>query len=127
MTRCLGWPNRDLGLADIVALRASSAGWAAYACSKPEWGKTPLLSFTDPRNSSTARNVLLALYAMAAGKEAEELNAEDVADPTVVEYVRDFQRAVDHYESETVTLTDKMTTPGYVHFSFIPENSLATR
>lgn len=81
MARCLGWPEQELGFADILALRADPQGWAQYDCAKAEWGQRPLLAFTDPTTSSTGRSLLLALYAIAADNLPEELTEGDVNDP----------------------------------------------
>ena len=84
MARCLGWPEKEIGYADIIALRADPQGWASYPCAKVEWGQRPLLAFTDPTTSSTGRSLHLALYAIAAGKDPEDLDIGDVDDPDVV-------------------------------------------
>ena len=55
MARCLGWPEKELGFADILELRADPLGWARYECARPEWGQRPLVAFTDPSTSSTGR------------------------------------------------------------------------
>ena len=81
MAECLGWPNKEIGYADIIALRNDPDGWESYDCAKPSWGKRPLVAFTDPRTSSTGRSVLIALYSIAAGKLPEELTVADVSDP----------------------------------------------
>lgn len=90
MALCLGWPEKELGYEDILALRADPEGWAKYDCAKAEWGQRPLVAYTDPATSSTGRSLLLALYAIAAGKLPEELTEADVTDSAVVGYVEDF-------------------------------------
>src|SRR5207244_1077490 len=66
MAECLGWPDREIGYADIIALRDDPDGWAAYPCAKAEWGQRPLLAYTDPNTSSTGRSALYTLYSIAA-------------------------------------------------------------
>ena len=61
MARCLGWPEKKIGYADIIALRNDPHGWASYPCARTEWGTKPLLAFTDPTTSSTGRSLLLGL------------------------------------------------------------------
>ncbi len=125
MARCLGWPEQELGFADILALRADPEGWAAYPCAKAEWGQRPLMAFTDPATSSTGRSLLLALYAIAAGKLPEDLTAADVTDPKVVRYVKEFQGLVDHYLIGTTVLNTKIHQgPRYGHFFIMPEDNL---
>jgi Ca-activated chloride channel homolog len=125
MAECMGWPRKEIGFADVVALRQDPQGWASCKTAKTEWGQTPLLSFTDPSSSSTARAMLYALYSVAARKEPEQLTAEDVADPKVAAYVRSFNAAVDHYVYDTATLNSKIYLgPRYGHFYFIAESNL---
>jgi Ca-activated chloride channel homolog len=125
MAECLGWPNREIGIADIVALRTNPDGWASCRTAKVEWGKQPLMSFTDPSSSSTARSMLFALYSMAAGKAPEQLTQSDVTNPEVVGYVKRFQSAVDHYVPDTLILNSKIYLgPRYGHFFFISESNL---
>ena len=124
MARCLGWPNNEIGIADIVALREDPRGWASCPTARAEWGQRPLLGFTDPDSSSTARSMLYALYALGAGKDAELLTESDISNPAVVTYVRDFQRAVDHYTPDTPVLASKIYLgPRYGHFFFLAENN----
>ncbi len=125
MARCLGWPDREVGFGDVLALRQDPRGWTACPTARPEWGKTPLVSFTDPSSSSTARSVLYTLYAIAAGKPVEQLTPADVARPEVVEYVRRFQSGVDHYVPDTLVLNSKIFGgPSYGHLFFIGEDNL---
>ena len=125
MAICLGWPDKPLGYADILALRADPAGWDRYLCAKAEWGSRPLVAYTDPTTSSTGRSLLLGLYAIAAEKSPEELTLEDVNDPEVVEYIREFQSLIDHYSIGTTVLNTKIHQgPRYGHFFIMPEDNL---
>jgi Ca-activated chloride channel family protein len=125
MAQCLGWPDREIGFGDIIALRADPRGWASCPTARAEWGQTPLLSFTDPDSSSTGRSMIYTLYAIAAGKSPDQLTRADVADPKVVEYVRRFQRGVDHYVPDTLILNSKIFLgPRYGHFFLIAEDNL---
>ena len=80
MAKCLGWPEKQIGFEDIIALRDDDLGWARYPCARAEWGQRPLLAFTDPTTSSTGRSLHLALYSFAANKLPEDLTVEDVND-----------------------------------------------
>ena len=125
MARCLGWPEKELGFADIIELRADPRGWAKYECAKAEWGQRPLVAFTDPTTSSTGRSLHLALYAFAAGKPPEQLTVDDVNDPEVVAYVKEFQGLIDHYLIGTTVLNTKIYQgPRYGHFFIMPEDNL---
>ena len=125
MAKCLGWPQKKIGFADIIALRNDARGWASYPCAKAEWGQRPLLAFTDPTTSSTGRSLHLALYAFATGKPPQDLSLEDVDDPGVVDYVKGFQSLIDHYLIGTTVLNTKIHQgPRYGHFFVMPEDNL---
>ena len=122
MDQCLGWPNKEIGYADIIALRNDPQGWASYPNAKAEWGQRPLFAFTDPTTSTTGRSVLFSLYAIAAGKAPEQLTLADVSDPSVVSYVKQFQTLIDHYMIGTIPLNTKVYQgPRYGHFFLMPE------
>src|SRR5215208_4859204 len=125
MAECLGWPHKELGFADIIALRNDPRGWAAYPCAKAEWGQRPLVAFTDPTISTTGRGALFTLYSIGAGKPAEQLTVADTTDAGVVGYVRTFQGLVDHYLAGTIPLNTKVHLgPHYGHFFLMPEDNL---
>ncbi|MBI4332356.1 MAG: VWA domain-containing protein [Chloroflexi bacterium] len=125
MAEALGWPNKDIGYADLVALRNDPKGWASYPGARAEWGQKPLLSFTDPTTSSTGRSALFSLYAIAAGKPVDQLTPADITDPNVVNYVKQFQKLIDHYMTGTIPQNTKVYQgPRYGHFFLMPEDNL---
>jgi len=125
MAECLGWPEKEFGCADIIALRADPQGWARYECAKSAWGQRPLVSFTDPTSSSTGRSVLFTLYSIAAGKPPEQLKLTDVTDPVVIGYVKQFQRLVDHYMFTSIVFNTKIHQgPRFGHFFLMAEDNL---
>ena len=125
MAKCLGWPEKEIGYADIIALRNDPQGWKSYPCAKGIWGQRPLVAFTDPTTSSTGRSLLLGLYSIAAGKPPEELTPEDVGKDEVVGYVKQFQGLIDHYLIGTTVLNTKIHQgPRYGHFFIMPEDNL---
>ena len=125
MAVCLGWPDKEVGYADIIALRADPLGWERYGCADRGWGKRPLVAFTDPKTSSTGRSVLLALYTFASGHRPDLLTLEDVNDPEVVDYVKGFQHLIDHYFIGTTVMNTKIYQgPLFGHFFIIPEDNL---
>ena len=125
MAECLGWPDKEIGYADIIALRNDPQGWARYPNARAEWGQRPLVAFTDPTTSTTGRSVLFSLYAIAAGKTPEQLTLADVSDPSVVSYVKQFQTLIDHYMIGTIPLNTKVYQgPRYGHFFLMPEDNL---
>lgn len=125
MAECIGWPNRELGYDEIIALAADPRGWASRPCAKAEWGQKPLITYTDPNSSSTGRTVLFTLYSIAARKLPEQLTAADQADPDVLSYLRNFQAHVDHYVPDTLLLNCEIFAgPTYGHFFPIGEDNL---
>ena len=125
MAKCLGWPQKQIGFADIIALRNDPQGWGSYPCAKGEWGQRPLLAFTDPTTSSTGRSLHLSLYAIAAEKSPADLTIDDVNDPAVVADVQEFQSLIDHYLIGTTVLNTKIHQgPRYGHFFIMPEDNL---
>jgi Ca-activated chloride channel family protein len=123
MAECLGWPNKEIGYADVVALRHDPKGWASCKTARVEWGQEPIMSFSDPNSSSSGRSVLFGLYSAASGKSADRLTPADVADPKVVSFVQDFQKGVDHYVPNTLVLQTKMAR-GYSHLYWVAEDTL---
>ncbi len=62
MAVCLGWPEKKLGYADIIALRADSQGWAKYDCASPlgpiagpRCRRSPALCLANPSISPSFR------------------------------------------------------------------------
>ena len=65
------------------------------------------------------------LYSMAAGKAPADLTEADLERPDVVQFVRDFQQLVDHYQPETADVNSKVYQgPRYGHFFLMPEDNL---
>ncbi len=66
MAEALGWPQKDLGWADIAALATSDKGWAAYGY--PEWGAFAF-GHTHPGYSNSGIAAVLAEVYAGAGKQ----------------------------------------------------------
>jgi Ca-activated chloride channel homolog len=121
----LGWPTKALGWGEIMALAQNPQGWMMVSEAKIEWGRKPLLAWTDPFVSSTARSALFAAYVAAAQKSAEQLAAADLDRPDVRDYMKQLQSAVDHYFPETLKLQTKIFQgPKFVHFVPLEEYML---
>jgi Ca-activated chloride channel homolog len=125
MARALGWPDKEIGYTDIIALRKNPQGWASVPGAKAEWGQEPLFAFTDPITSTTGRSVLFGLYGIGASKTPEQLTSADITDSTVTDYVKDFQNLIDHYMIGTIPLNTKVAQgPRYGQFFVMPEDNL---
>ncbi len=99
MARALGWPNEDLGFADILALSQDPQGWEAFG--RPEWGPFRL-GKTNP-NFSTSGLAALVAQAYAANGKTEGLSLEDLAKATTDDFARQIESSVVHYGDTTLT------------------------
>lgn len=99
MAEALGWPDAEIGFADIVALAKDDAGWASFG--HPEWGQFRL-GKTNPNFSTSGLNVTIAQYYAATGKR-ENLTVEDLNRADVQQFSRDVESAVVHYGDITMT------------------------
>ena len=127
MAECLGWPNRELGYADIIPVLEE--GWDAYPGCTPEldWRDPPRVAFTNPNTSTSGRNVLVSLFAMYADNTSpEDLTVEDIEDPGVLGDVKSFQALLDHYMAATSLVNTRIAGgPEYGSFFLMPEDNLA--
>ena len=99
MAEALGWPDDEIGWADILALAESEDGWTDLG--HPEWGEFRL-GKTNPNFSTSGLSALIAQTYAAAGKTSG-LSSEDLARPTVVEFGKGVESAVVHYGDTTLT------------------------
>jgi len=106
--RALGWPQKQLGWADILAESKNAQGWAKYG--HPEWGPFRL-GHTNPDFSTSGLSAVTAEYYAAAGK-TEGLTMADVENPAVRGQVRDIQSAVVHYGDTTLFFAEQLAAHG---------------
>ncbi|HKY14747.1 MAG TPA: extracellular solute-binding protein, partial [Microthrixaceae bacterium] len=99
MADALGYPDKPIRFADIVALARDPNGWATYG--HPEWGPFRL-GKTNPNFSTSGLSALIAQTYAAAGK-TEGLSQEDLANPAVVDFGTAIESAVVHYGDITLT------------------------
>lgn len=104
MAEALGWPEAEIGWADILALASDPEGWGALG--HPEWGDFRL-GKTNPNFSTSGLSATAAIYYAATGKTSG-LTEADIADPDVVEFVRGVEAATVHYGDTTLTFLDNM-------------------
>ena len=126
MARALGWPDADIGIADLERLCTDPDGWASVG--KPIWGSFKI-SKTNPNTSTTGLSAILMQSYEAAGKSAD-LTAADVA--AAADFSRAFEECVIHYGDTTgkvlTTLYDETQNgaggSGYVSAVALEETSL---
>jgi Ca-activated chloride channel family protein len=104
MAEALGWPEKDIGWTDILALAKNPEGWGSVG--HPEWGAFKL-GKTNPNFSTSGLSATAAIYYAATGKTSD-LTLSDISDPAVQEFVRGVEAATVHYGDTTLTFLDNM-------------------
>jgi Ca-activated chloride channel homolog len=120
MARALGWPDKQLGWADLAELASGEQGWEAYGF--PEWGQFKF-GHTHPDYSNSGVTSILAMAYAATGK-TRDLRPEDVQQPATGEFMREVESGVIHYGESTGFFADQMFTrgPGYLSAAVLYEN-----
>lgn len=120
MARALGWPEQQLGWADLAELATSERGWEAYGF--PEWGQFKF-GHTHPDYSNSGVTSVLAMAYAATGK-TRGLSLEDVRRPATGEFISAVERGVIHYGESTGFFADQMFSrgPGYLSATVLYEN-----
>jgi len=120
MARALGWPKKQLGFADVLALARSRAGWADFG--HPEFGAFKLVH-TNPDFSTAGLSSVVAEYYSATGKK-EGLLASDI--PKAREQVKAIERSIVHYGDTTLFISDQLRKdgPGYASAVAMEEATL---
>ena len=104
MARALGWPENEIGFADILTLARSDEGWAAYG--RPEFGDFKLVH-TNPDFSTSGLSAVVAEYYAATGKR-EGLAWKRTSTEEARQEVRDIERSIVHYGDTTLFIADQM-------------------
>ena len=127
MAEVLGWPDADIGWADIAALATSPDGWGAHG--RPEWGQFRL-GKTNPNFSTSGLSALISQTYAATGK-TRDLSSEDLNAAATEELARQVESSVVHYGDITMTFlnnwyrTDRAgTSMQYVSAVAVEEKSL---
>ena len=113
MAETLGWPNKPIGWAEILALASDHKGWQAYGY--PQWGKFKF-GHTHPQYSNSGLITLFAEVYAATGKTAG-LTVADVEKPHTAQFVQGIERSVVHYGSSTGFFGRKMFASGPEYLS----------
>ncbi|OLD92778.1 MAG: hypothetical protein AUI36_47300, partial [Cyanobacteria bacterium 13_1_40CM_2_61_4] len=104
MAEALGWPQAEIGYADVISLARDPAGWAAKG--HPEWGPFKL-GKTNPNFSTSGLNATIATYYAATGK-VKGLSSDDLGSPTVRDFVTGVEQSVVHYGDTTLTFLSNL-------------------
>lgn len=120
MAEALGWGNKPVGWADILAMADNPEGWAVHGY--PQWGKFKF-GHTHPEFSNSGLISLLAEAYAGAGK-VSGLTVDDIQQPDTRQYIRSVEQSVIHYGRSTGFFGRKMfeNGPAYVSAAVLYEN-----
>jgi Ca-activated chloride channel family protein len=120
MAEALGWPERQLGWADIASLATSEEGWSAYGY--PEWGAFQF-GHTHPNYSNSGIVSVIAEAYAGSGKQ-RGLTLEDLNRQDVIDFMADVESSVIHYGSSTGFFAERMFErgPSYLSAAVMYEN-----
>jgi Ca-activated chloride channel homolog len=104
MAEALGWPNRQLGWADLLHLSRNRQGWGEFG--HPEWGAFKL-GKTNPNFSTSGLNATIGAFFAATGRTSD-LTARDVAASEVRAFVAGVEQSVVHYGDTTLTFLSNL-------------------
>ncbi|MCU0281425.1 MAG: substrate-binding and VWA domain-containing protein [Acidimicrobiia bacterium] len=104
MAEALGWPEAEIGWADVLSLSQDPEGWGAYG--HPEWGQFKL-GKTNPNFSTSGLSATAAIYYAATGKVAG-LTLDDIGSSQTAAFVRGVEAATVHYGDTTMTFLENM-------------------
>jgi Ca-activated chloride channel family protein len=108
MAKALGYPDKQIGFADILRLATAPGGWRALG--RPEFGDFRLVH-TNPDFSTSGLSAVVAEYYSATGKK-EGLLEGDVTSPQARLRVRGIERSIVHYGDTTLFIEDQMKEHG---------------
>src|SRR6478736_3517583 len=126
MAKALGWPDTEIGIADLAKLCSDPEGWGSVG--KPLWGSFKI-SKTNPNTSTTGLSTILMQSYEASGKTSD-LTAADVE--AAADFSRVFEECVIHYGDTTGKVLSRLYDQsqngtggsGYVSAIAIEETSL---
>jgi len=93
LAEALGWPQQQIGWADLLALANDPQGWASVG--HPEWGSFKM-GKTNPHVSTFGFQATLATYYAATGL-VSDLTVADLNKPEVRAFVSGVESATVHY------------------------------
>ncbi|SFB96890.1 vWA domain-containing protein [Streptomyces aidingensis] len=96
MAEALGWPEAEIGWADVLSLSQDPEGWGSLG--HPEWGPFAL-GKDNPHSSTSGLTATVAAFYAATGLSSD-LTEENLADPEVREFVAGVESGVLHYSDD---------------------------
>jgi Ca-activated chloride channel family protein len=97
--RALGWPDAEIGWADLLELAQSPGGWASKG--HPEWGAFKM-GKTNPNVSTSGLSATVGTFVAATGTSSD-LTLDTLKDPRVREFVAGVEKSVAHYGDTALT------------------------
>lgn len=95
MAKALGYPGKDVSLADVEKLIQAPDGWGSVG--KPLWGSFKVAK-TNPNTSTTGLEIIL-MQSYAAAKKAKDLTPADVE--AAAPFSKAFEEGAIHYGDTT--------------------------
>jgi len=108
MAEALGFPNKPVGWADVLALAKDPKGWERKG--HPEWGSFKF-GHTHPVFSNSGTLAVLA-EAYAALGETRGLTRDALASAKVKPFMESIEQSIVHYGKSTGFFSDKMLSRG---------------
>lgn len=120
MAEALGWPDKELGWADIGEMSFSEEGWAAFGY--PEWGNFKF-GHTHPEYSNSGICAVIASTYAGADKQ-RDLTLEDLQDEDTINFLASVEKSIIHYGSSTGFFAQRMFErgPSYLSAAVMYEN-----
>ena len=125
MAQALGWPEKQIGWADIAALATSEEGWSAYG--HPEWGKFQF-GHTHPGHSNSGIVSIIAEAYAGAGKQ-RNLTSADLQTTDIHTFMTAVEKSVIHYGTSTGFFAERMFErgPSYLSAAVMYENLIVAQ
>ena len=125
MAQALGWPENEIGWAEIAALETSQEGWSAYG--HPEWGRFQF-GHTHPAYSNSGIVSIIAEAYAGAGKQ-RGLTQDDLQTPEIFEFMAAVEKSVIHYGTSTGFFAERMFErgPSYLSAAVLYENLIVAQ
>jgi len=95
MAEALGWPDKEIGWAEIFALAQDPHGWARYG--HPEWDPFKL-GKTSPLSSTSGLHALIATHYAGGGK-----GDGSATEPRTLAFMKTVENSVVHYGDAVAT------------------------